>query len=140
MTDEGFSVLSNIASCGTSKVIGITEIKWLPIVSLTDYTITAIYHYGVQFITIFRSRNLRQQFTTIPATELPWYPLVLSIFKALRLPDVVTSCSKRFGRQPTICYKSPEAASTYLGILSFDVIHTIHPMMTVARLSHYDNH
>nr|QJW70342.1 RNA-dependent RNA polymerase [Erysiphe necator associated negative-stranded RNA virus 19] len=140
LTNEGQALMMYISPNITQKHIGLTEVKWIPMRQLAEYTMMIIYHTITKTIRAFRNRNVYSQIVSVPSYELPWYTLVKFIYSAGRLPSLITYVKNRFDTVPTIAYDSPESATVFLGLVAYNKSNLIRMDLQVVALSYYDRH
>lgn len=135
---DQFNLLSSLAPKSRMKEIGQREIKATPLKILTQTVINQIYLCLITRYTDLTSENVHMICNGTPGTELPWYGLVDSIYRAGRLGDVVRQASAMAKMAEPSSMVKPSNASQALGPICFRAPEFSKTIPTLIILSFYE--
>lgn len=136
---EGHQVLVNLLPHTAGRLIGLTEIKLIPIRLLCQSIQHLLFFELPKILTDLSVDTIWVKLSQLPGTELPWYGLMLAIYRAGRLAEVVGWFYRKTSVVPGPIYYAPAQAAYYVGGAAFisSLMTPVEP--TLVLLSYYNS-
>jgi len=115
MTTDAKKVFVNLIHATTSRQIGYTEMKKVPLPFLTQALAPLVYQYMSENHINMDQELAFMSLSKIPSYELPWHELLVIFHNCGRLGSFVNYLRKQTGLLPPACYENPASASPYVG-------------------------
>lgn len=115
LNQEGYNVIANLALKNTTRSVGQTELKRIPLDDLIEFLTSTITFYADYCKSTSGYKSTQEYLSTVPGDQLPWYGLVDAIHSIGKLPLVIARMAKQTTSPHPVCYYNPITAAKYLG-------------------------
>lgn len=139
LDQKGLHIMSVLSTSDHRRLVGLTEIKSLPIADMFDYLMVAIVNLLPSMCRPVTMNNVEYWLMRTAASDIPWYLMVNYIFDAGRLHNLINLAHIHCNISPGMALNDVRSATKYLGTCAVTLyIEEIYiPLVEVTVLSFY---